>query len=101
MKARVLLGASLAGLAVLLALRLWSASPARHVKDLPYRVLCMNCKTNYTMTTSEMNGMIARGDVVSPPEEVRRFKCRGCGELRVTLDLSTYLDLIEPKKVAP
>jgi hypothetical protein len=100
-KTRILLGALVAGLAVLLALQLRRSSPARHVEGLSYAVACLNCKTNYTMTTSEMNAMIARGDVVSPPEEVRRFKCRGCGELQATLDLSGYLDLIKQKEAAP
>ena len=65
-------------------------SPARHVGDIACGIRCGSCNTNYTMTTSDMNRMVDRGEVLSPPEQVRRFKCRGCGKLEATLDLSTY-----------
>ena len=86
----VLAVAALAVLTAVLALRLRSTSPARQVGNVAHAIRCVNCNTNYTMTMSDMNEMIDRGEVMSPPEQVRRFKCRGCGKLEATLDLSTY-----------
>ena len=46
-------------------------------------------------------GLAARGDAISPPEQVRRFKCRGCGKIEATLDLSTYERLRALKEEKP
>ncbi|MFO1491799.1 MAG: hypothetical protein U1F77_17020 [Kiritimatiellia bacterium] len=76
-------------------------SPARHVGDIAHGVRCLSCQTNYTLTTDQMNDLIDRGDAVSPPEQVRRFKCRGCGKMEATLDLSTYFNLRDGTEKAP
>lgn len=85
----------------LLVLQWRRQSPACHVGGLAYGVRCLSCQTNYTLTTTQMNDLIDRGDVVSPPEEIRRFKCRGCGKMQVTLDLTTYNRLSGQKEAAP
>lgn len=82
--------AALAVLAAVLVMQLRRLSPAPPVGHVAHAIRCGNCNTNYTMTTSDMNRMVDRGEVLSPPEQVRRFKCRGCGKLEATLDLSTY-----------
>jgi hypothetical protein len=66
------------------------ADPARHVQDISYPVVCLKCGEKYVLKTREMNDMIDRGEVESPPEQMRRFKCRKCGEKSVILDEAPY-----------
>lgn len=85
----------------LLVFQLRRQSPARQVRDVAYGIRCQSCQTNYTLTSAQMNDLIDRGDAISPPEQVRRFKCRGCGKIEATLDLSTYERLRALKEEKP
>lgn len=76
--------------ALLLALRLRNPSPEGNVKGVAYDMQCRNCAARSRLTTDDMNRMISRGEVVSPPEEVRRFKCGGCGKLELVFDNTGY-----------
>lgn len=76
-------------LAVATGLLVWNTrkgDPARHVQNLSYPVRCLHCGNKGVLTIAAMNAMVRRGDVVSPPEQMRRFKCASCGETQVVLD---------------
>lgn len=85
----------------LLVFQFRNASPARHVGDIAYEMQCRNCSARSSLTTTEMNRMIARGEAVSPPEEVRRFKCGGCGKLELVFDNSAYERMRDAPAVQP
>ena len=85
----------------LLVFQMRRMSPAGQVGEVAHGIRCGSCNTNYTMTTAEMNRMISRGEVVSPPEQLRRFKCAGCGKLEATLDFSAYEHLRSLKEEQP
>ena len=84
----VVLGAMIA--ALLLVLRHGDPSPERQVEGVAYAMQCRNCAARSSLTTADMNRMIAKGDVVSPPGEARRFKCGGCGKLELDFDNTEY-----------
>lgn len=84
----VVLGAMIA--ALLLVLRHGDPSPERQVEGVAYAMQCRNCAARSSLTTAEMNRMIAMGEAESPPEEVRRFKCGGCGKLELVFDNTGY-----------
>ena len=66
-------------------LRLMRNDPARAVAHIGYETICLNCRHPGIATTEELNRMVKRGDAVSPPEQMRRFKCSNCGEIQVVL----------------
>ena len=76
--------------ALLLMLRLRNPSAESHVEGVAYAMQCRGCAARSSLTTAEMNRMIARGEAASPPEEVRRFKCGGCGKLELVFDNTGY-----------
>ena len=76
--------------ALLLLLRLRNPSPEGYVEDVAYDMKCRNCAAKSSLTTADMNRMIAAGEAVSPPEEARRFKCGGCGKLELVFDNTEY-----------
>ena len=90
MKRTVTVVLGVTAVALLLVMRLRNPSPERHVEDVAYEMKCRNCAARSSLTTADMNRMIAKGDVVSPPEEVRRFKCGGCGKLELVFDNTGY-----------
>lgn len=75
--------------AVAAGLLVWNTrkgNPERHVQEVSYPIRCLNCKATGSLTIAEMNRMVAAGDVESPPEQMRRFKCASCSERAVVLD---------------
>lgn len=87
--------------ALLLLPRLRNPSPENHVEGVAYDMQCRGCAAWSSLTTTEMNRMIARGEEVSPPGEVRRFKCGGCGKMELTLAPPDYEGAAGPKELEP
>jgi hypothetical protein len=72
--------------------------PAGHVGGMKFSMMCLECKKPCVLTADEMNGMVKRGECLSPPNEVRRFKCPFCGKLSVVPDTGIINELSKPKQ---
>ena len=85
---------ALLGLAAFVLLQWRRVDPARHLQEVRYPVRCLSCKASGVLGTAEMNTMIARGEVISPPQQMRRFLCRACGQTNLVLDQGRYYELL-------
>jgi anaerobic selenocysteine-containing dehydrogenase len=91
--------ALLVGASVWLVFSLKHQRPAQYVAHQQWRLQCLDCATECSLSTEEMHAQIKRGEASASTTEERRFKCPKCGKVSLVtprLNLQTETTRANP-----